>query len=78
MPLRFKSTGFFCRLSSNCLDDSLDDEIGEFSDIEEEVEIQPTKSLLSGPTLLSPGENVVIVKAKVCFKENHNYSMLKE
>ena len=33
--------------------------------MEEEIEILPTKSFLSGPTLLAPGKNTVIVKAKV-------------
>ena len=46
----------------------MDDCAEEFEEpflIEEEIEILPTKSLLSGPTLLAPGRNTVIVKAKV-------------
>ena len=53
------------RLDNKAIESSIPDNEDCF-EIEEEIEIQPTKSLLSGPALLAPGTNTVTVKAKVC------------
>ena len=54
-------------MQNNAANDSTENPDSERFEIEEEIEIMPTKSLLSGPTLLVPGRNNVTVKAKVSY-----------